>query len=330
VLVAGGSGFIGSYLCNMLIEYGHQVASLDNYSSYVDVVDEGLVYQIKLFRKEQTGSVEKFRADVRHETAFLVALFDYKPDVVINLANLPLANRSHRNPSEAFEGIVKSTYHLLSAVSEYKERARGDVKLIHISSSMVYGDFTKDPQPENVILRPKDIYGCFKAASESMVTGFSNNKGFPATIIRPSAVYGFGGLNQRVVQKFVEGAVLRHPLQAVNPEHTYLDFTYVEDTARGIMLSMEKLCEGVTGTFNITTGEAKSIKHLIEIITGQYPETRVDELYKETYRPTRGTLDISMAKEVLGYKPKWSLETGVEKYLLQTEQAKQCLQVAKK
>jgi nucleoside-diphosphate-sugar epimerase len=163
-----------------------------------------------------------------------------------------------------------------------------------------------------------------------MVTGFSNNKGFPATIIRPSAVYGFGDLNQRVVQKFVEGAILKTPLKAVNPGHTFLDFTYVEDTARGIMLSMEKLCEGVTGTFNITTGRARSIKQLIEIVLDHYPETRVDETYQETYRPTRGTLDISMAREKLGYEPGWSLETGVENYLLQTEQAKQCLQVAKK
>jgi nucleoside-diphosphate-sugar epimerase len=321
IFITGGGGFIGSYLCNSLIRSGHEVASLDSAASYVDNADEALVYQIRLFKKRLMEGVVKYRDDVRHVNALVGTLDEFNPDAVVNLANLPLANRSHRNPEEAYEGILSSTYHLLMALANYRDLKKKDVKLVHTSSSMVYGDFTDSPQPENVVLNPKEIYGCFKAASEDMVCGFKNDRGVPSIIIRPSAVYGFGDFNRRVVQVFVEAAAKGEPIEVKNPSTTLLDFTYVKDLVEGFRLAIEKGAEGVEGTFNITTGSAKSLAHLVDVVRFWCPSFKVKERIEDDYRPNRGTLDIRKARKILGYSPQWSLEDGVGEYFVQVKEA---------
>jgi nucleoside-diphosphate-sugar epimerase len=289
-------------------------------------MDEGLAYQIKLYRNELMKNVAKHRADVRHEDVFLATLKECRPHCVVNLANLPLANRGHRSPKEAYEGIVSSTFSLLASLSEYASSAYHGVDLVHFSSSMVYGDFTKDPQPEDVVLNPKDIYGCCKAASEDLVTGFGGARGIRSTIIRPSAVYGFGDLNRRVSQVFLEKILHGQKITANNPDVTFLDFTYVQDLVEGAYRAILQLSKGLTGTFNITTGNARSISELIDIMSMRYfPDIEVEIIKTRSFRPNRGSLDINKARTLLGYEPKWSLETGMAEYIDMTLRAMECI-----
>ena len=112
----------------------------------------------------------------------------------------------------------------------------------------------------------------------------------------------------------MEKALKGEPIKLNNGGRARLDFTYVKDTARGIVLSAisDKADNDV---FNITRGEARSVKEFAEIVKKHIPEAVIMEEDFEEYIPERGALDISKSREILGYEPKYSLEDGIAEYI---------------
>jgi UDP-glucose 4-epimerase len=183
-----------------------------------------------------------------------------------------------------------------------------------VSSSMAYGDFTMNPMPETERTAPKDPYGGFKLAGEVIVETFSRARGLPYAIVRPSAVYGPTDMNDRIVQRFVECALWNRPLTIVDPENTSLDFSYVKDVAQGMIQTL--LSPVKNETFNITAGEGRTLADLHELLRAQFPSMPVEvSTSTEDFRPKRGALDVSKARELVGYEPQYPLERGVQEYV---------------
>ena len=122
-----------------------------------------------------------------------------EPQIIINLA-ATLAVTAVQNSEEAFKSICCSTHNVMEVLRDYTQVE----KYVHISSSMIYGDFEINPNPETAAKNPKEIYGSMKLASEFIVLGYSKRYDINSAIIRPSAVYGPGDNNKRVLQKFCE------------------------------------------------------------------------------------------------------------------------------
>ena len=178
---------------------------------------------------------------------------------------------------------------------------------------MVYGDFEYDPADEKHPTRPREIYGTMKLAGEIATRGLAQYFGIPATIVRPSAVYGPTDMNRRVTQIFLENAILGRKL-VVHGEDEKLDFTFVADAAKGFVLAATKT-EGAEQTFNITSGHAHTLVQYAEALKEHFPDLRVEIAARDTGRPKRGTLDIGKARDLLGYTPDHSLASGVEQYV---------------
>jgi nucleoside-diphosphate-sugar epimerase len=227
------------------------------------------------------------------------------------MAALPLANVALWQTEEAFDGIVNATYCVLDACVETDSVK----KLVYVSSSMVYGDFTQIPMPEDGRKDPKEIYGGMKLAGEYLVKVFSRRLKVPYIIIRPSALYGPTDNNRRVLQIFVENAIQNLPIEVVNPENTNLDFTFVEDAAGGIKLAT--LADNVVNEdFNITHGEGRTLKEAIDILRRQFPDLQVKARNEQdAFRPNRGALDVSKARRLLGYNTQIGLEEGLKRYV---------------
>jgi len=188
-------------------------------------------------------------------------------------------------------------------------------RFVYISSSMIYGDFQEIPAPEDHPKRPKDIYGGTKYAGEIMTETYSRRYGIPYSIVRPSAVYGPYDINRRVSQIFVENALLGKPITLFGGGHQNLDFTFVEDTARGIIQVMfsEK---GPGNAFNITYGRGYSLREFADILKTHIPELEIKVVEEEdVFRPKRGALSIEKARKLVGYDPQVSLEEGIQRYL---------------
>jgi nucleoside-diphosphate-sugar epimerase len=304
-LLIGGSGFIGAQLAAELLRRG--VA--------VDVLDAGLVYvdggeaaeRARAWRREVLLRGATLRSGGTDDTAALCdEIARSAPDVVVHLANLPLAGVAVAAPDVARASIVDGTANVVAAVGAEAPAAR----LVFVSSSMVYGDFTADPQPESGPLRPREPYGACKLEAEGLVRA----SGLDWTIVRPSAVYGPGDANGRFLQRLVEAAVRGEALPITGSLETRLDFTAVEDLVGGIATAAGAVAARGEA-FNLTAGRSHSLREAIDIVRGLGYRVELDEQPPETFRPRRGTLDISRARRLLGYAPRRSLREGLGAYL---------------
>ena len=241
-LITGGLGFIGSTLAKKLYENNYNVSIYDDFSNASG--KSNVPKDIKIIK----GSIlnyDKFKTTSR------------KMDVVFHLAVKPLT-MSFDKPEEVVKVNDYGTYLVAKACTELK------CKMIHVSSSEVYGSAIKIPMNEDHPLLPTTIYAGSKAASELYVRGFEKSDGLKMVIVRPFNSYGEymrSDTYSAAIPKFYERILeKKFPIIHGTGNQTR-DFTYVDDTANGIMLS-DQTKNAIGDTLNIGQGKEESIKKL--------------------------------------------------------------------
>ena len=305
ILVTGGKGFIGSKIVEML-SVDHNVTVVDNNDTY-DIMTQAQLSDLYQWRMRNWNlkNVQVIDGDVLDRLVCLKA-FSHNPDIVIHLATYPRAKIVDNDPILGIPKVINTTTNLLWHAEKWNIR-----KFVYVSSSMVYGDFV-DGMKEDGKTKPKNIYGEAKLTGERLVKLFSKRDGLNYNIIRPSGVYGPGDMPDRVVSKFFDKAMNNEAITLHNGANK-VDFTYRRDAARGIILAALSPVSNVS--FNITAGNATSLKTLAEkIITMTGSESDIEDTGNHTLYPMRGTLDISRAKDLLGYQPEFTLDEGLASY----------------
>ena len=310
IFITGGAGFVGSNLCSEFVNSNYEVHAFDSNVQYFYPMNKYSIKNMKYRHEHLLKNVNLIRGSTLDVNDLRRTINDIKPNYIINLAALPLAVTAIKKTEEAFSSILETTQNLLEIIrdNEFIE------KYIHISSSMVYGDFIENPNPENAIKEPKEIYGSFKLASEYLVKGYAKRYNFNSVIIRPSAVYGPTDNNYRVIQKFIESAFEKKKLIANKPRSNRLDFTYVKDLVKGIKLSAVTDLDYLE-VFNLTRGEGRTLQDVIDILRQNIGEFDIEVNDDDSFYPKRGALDISNAKNKLNYNPSFSLEDGIKDYI---------------
>jgi len=312
VLITGGAGLIGSFVVRKLIELGHQPIVFDSFTQYVSPLKSNYQKYLKLRFKDIENSVIFERGTTVDREDIANVMNKYKPSKVIHLAALPIADEAEKHIEEAIKSIGIGTANLLSVIKDC-----GFVdRFVYISSSTVYGDFLYEPAPEDHPLNPIQRYSLVKLFGEHLTKVAGLRENIEYVIIRPSAVYGPTDVNRRVIQIFVENAISNKPIILFNKGEERLDFTYVEDAAEGIVLATFDP-KAKNQTFNITNGEARSLKDIADILKLYFPDLKIEVTSKDAVyqRPKRGSLDITKARNILGFNPKYNLEKGIKKYL---------------
>ncbi|MFC1555289.1 NAD-dependent epimerase/dehydratase family protein, partial [candidate division KSB1 bacterium] len=273
-------------------------------------------YQSYRNKSLKSDRLVRLRGDCTDTGLLKRCLEEYKPDYIIHLAALTIASVSNDFPTEAKVNIFDSTVSILDVLKDVSFKFQ---RLIYTSSSMIYGNFLRDsngdiiPATEDQPCNPIDLYGAMKLGGEHVVRAYFHRFKIPYTIIRPSAVYGPTDCNRRVTEIFLTNAIKGKDLVLDNGGKHQLDFTYVEDLVMGYILAVET--EKAAGeAFNITRGEGRSILELAEVVAKYGKDVKIVNSDVVPYRPNRGTLDISKARKILGYSPRFSLEEGMEKY----------------
>jgi UDP-glucose 4-epimerase len=298
ILVSGGLGFIGHEVVQQL--QGHDILVVDNKTNYDFIPQKQIDKLIKL------RNVDCFvdYVDIRDQKAVTQIFYEFQPEVVIHLASFPRQKVVQQNPAVASEVMSTGLINLLQA-------SIGIVsKFVYISSSMVYGDFD-DMVTEEHECNPRGQYAIMKYMGEKLVADY--RKYFDYTIIRPSAVYGPTDVEDRVLSKFVLGALRNQTLQVKGPTEI-LDFTYVTDTAQGIVLASTQDCK--YDIYNITRCESNPItleKAAVTVI-GLSDSGSLELLDRDLNFPSRGRLDITRARKDLGYNPTVNFEKGIKLY----------------
>lgn len=310
VLITGGAGFVGSRVVKRFVDAGDDVVIFDTFRQYVVPSPVSPPPNLMLRLQDVVQKIEIVRGDTLNKDHLRRALNRFKPDIIVHMAALPLAAVAIEHTEEANTSIVDGTLNMLEIVRDFQHPCR----FVYISSSMVYGDFASDVVDEESPKDPKEIYGSFKLCGELICRGYMKCYGMDVSIVRPSAVYGPYDANQRVLQKFITKALAGQPLRIDGDGSMRLDFTYVDDTAQGIYrVATEPSARGET--FNITRGEARSLKEAVEYIRAEIPDLQVAFGEAPAYIPRRGTLDVSKAKRLLGYAPAFDLKDGISSYI---------------
>lgn len=308
-LILGGMGLIGSRITNKLIAQEHEVVIYDKFFNFIESEKLDYVRFLKNRHDLVSNKATLVYGDVRDYANLSKTILEHRPEIIIHLAQIPLANISNQISSEALDININGMTALIKAIGSVDFVKR----LVYSSSSFVYGHFQYAPADENHPTNPIDVYGGTKLAGESIIKGFCTRFGIEYTIIRPSAVYGPTDCNKRVSEIFIEAAFNNNELTLDGGGINRQDFTFVDDAANGFVLAALS-DKAKNEIFNITRGEGRSLLEFVEILKKYFPNIKTIVKPADINRPVRGALSIAKARDLLGYEPKYSLEDGIKEY----------------
>lgn len=318
VLITGGCGFIGHNLAKDFID-DYQVTLVDSlqinnlYSlkNNIDNLPNPILSKVIIedrFKIIKDRKIDFIKQDLRdyHATSRIFNLI--KPDIVIHLAAVSHANRSNKDPHNTFDHSLRT---LENVLDNCKKKVS---KFVYFSSSMVYGNFKEEEVDENYNCEPLGIYAALKYSGEKIVKAYGQVFDLNYTIIRPSALYGERCISRRVGQIFIENALSKINLEVGGDGEEKLDFTYINDLVAGVRKIIETK-KSDKEIFNITYGSSRKINQMIDILKEHFNDLKVIYKKRDKLVPIRGTLNIDKAKDLLNFKPSWSLEKGYPNYI---------------
>lgn len=303
-LITGGAGFIGHNVTRFLESQGHECLVVDTSTNYGFIPFHEMTYLAEARMRRMRSEVYRF--DIRNDTLINGLVVNQNVDAIIHLASFPRQKIVEQDPLLATDVMCYGLMNLLEIAKQHCK------KFVYISSSMVYGDFDQNVT-ESADCRPIGQYGIMKLMGERLVEDYSRQGYFDHVIIRPSAVYGEWDVEDRVVSKFMTKAMRGETLK-VNGAGEVLDFTYVEDTAQGIVLAATN--PNASGIYNITRSDSRlwTLKEAAELAIEIAGHGELEIADRDLSFPKRGRLDISRAQQELGYNPQVGVEEGFRRY----------------
>jgi len=326
VLITGSAGFIGGYLVQELLDHGHEVLGLDNYSKYGKVsksYDDHPRYRMVSGEAKEVGLLKE--------------LLDECDQLVAGAARIGGITYFHEYAYDLLAENERITAAAFDAAL-WAHRERRLERIMVLSSSMVYECAEVFPTPEGAQRRcapPESTYGFQKLAVEYFAQGAWEQYQLPYTIIRPFNCVGIGERravggkeirsgNVKLALSHVVPDLVQKVLHGQDPLHILGDgrqvrhYTYGGDLAEGIRLAMESE-RALNEDFNLSTGQSTSVLELAELIWRKiHGEGRPFRYVSDAAYPhdvQRRVPDVTKAKAVLGFEAKTDLSTMLEEVI---------------
>ena len=302
ILVTGGAGFIGSHVCEALVNRGDNVVCVDDFNDYY----EPKVKENNIKELIKNSNFKLYRADIRYFNS-LNGIFEKETfDRVVHLAARAGVRPSIKNPLLYEEVNVKGTINLLELSRKYKIK-----NFVFGSSSSVYGINKKVPFSEsdevNDIISP---YAATKRAAELMCNVYHRLYGLKITCLRFFTVYGPRGRPDMAPHKFTKLVDEGKEVEVYGTTASKRDYTYIADIVDGIIVAVDKdLPFEIINLGNSKTVELKHLISVIENLVGK--KAKIKQLPEQPGDVPLTYADISKARKLLGYAPKASIENGM-------------------
>jgi UDP-glucuronate decarboxylase len=298
ILVTGGAGFLGSHLCDRLIERGDEVLCVDN------------------FYTGTKGNIAHLLGNprfelIRHDITFPLYL---EVDEIFNLACPASPVHYQNDPIQTTKTSVHGAINMLGLAKRLKAR------IFQASTSEVYGDPQVHPQPESYWghVNPTGLRSCYdegKRCAETLFFDYQRQEGTEIKVVRIFNTYGprMHPADGRVVTNFIVPALKGEPLTIYGTGEQTRSFCYVDDLIEGFLRMMDSPAD-FTGPVNLGNPGEFTMRELAELVleqTGSRSEIRFGPLPSDD--PTQRRPDISLARERLGWEPAIPLDEGLRR-----------------
>ncbi|WP_075342084.1 SDR family oxidoreductase [Tenacibaculum agarivorans] len=308
ILVTGGAGFIGSNLCDKLIELKNQVVCLDNFATGK---------RENLTQLMDNGNFTLIEGDIRDIEDCKKAAEGV--DYVLHQAALGSVPRSIKDPITSNNTNVNGFLNMLVA-----SRDAGIKRFVYAASSSTYGDSESLPKIEDKIGRPLSPYAITKYVNELYADVFSKTYGIETIGLRYFNVFGRrqdpNGAYAAVIPKFVK-LLMKGESPTINGDGTYSrDFTYIDNVIQANLLCLIVTDQKALNTvYNVAYGERNTLNDLMEYLKEYLSEFDASiKNVSANYGPNRqgdiphSLASIDKAKELLHYNPRFSLQSGLK------------------
>ena len=295
ILVTGGAGFLGSHLCQRLLDEGNHVLCVDNYF---------------------TGSIENIQS-LMSNPYFEVIRQDIcmslyvEVDEIYNLACPASPKYYQLDPIQTMKTSILGTFNMLGLAK------RTGAKILHTSTSEIYGDPKVHPQTESYWgnVNPIGIRACYdegKRAAETLCFDYNRKHGVDIKVVRIFNTYGprTGVDDGRVVSNFIIQALRGDPITIYGDGSQTRSFCYVDDMINGLVAMMQS---SLTGPVNLGNPSEFTVKELAMMVL-RLTQSSSKIMYKELPQddPQQRRPNISLARDKLSWEPKVDLETGLK------------------
>lgn len=296
VLVTGGAGFIGSHMCERLLNDGYDVLCVDNYYSSTK---DNITHLLDHPRFEL----------LRHDVTFPLYV---EVDEIYHLACPASPIHYQRDPVQTTKTAVHGSINMLGLAK------RTGARVLLTSTSEVYGDPLVHPQTEDYWgnvnpIGPRACYDEGKRAAETLFFDYRRQHSLPIKVVRLFNTYGprMHPHDGRVVSNFIVSALQERPLTVYGDGSQTRSFCYVDDLVDGL-IGMMNSPEDVIGPINLGNPGEFTIAELAELVLQQIPSSAgIEHLPLPTDDPIRRQPDITRAKETLGWQPTIPLADGL-------------------
>ncbi len=319
VLVTGAGGFIGSHLIERLIDLGADVKGFARYNSRNDW---GL---LEIIPSQKLDSLQIISGDLQDYDAVFSAVRDV--DVIFHLGSLISIPYSYIRPRDTIENNILSTLNILTAA-----RDLGVEKVVHTSSSEVYGTALYVPIDEKHPLQGQSPYSASKIGADKIAESFYCSFDLPVATIRPFNTYGPRQSARAIIPTIITQAIEQEKIKLGSLFPTR-DYTFVKDTVNGFISTAESKSSigeviNIGSNFEISMGDlAQRISSLLnKDIMIMQDSSRVRPLKSEVKRLW---CDNAKAKRLLGWEPQVSLDEGLKETIEWISENKKMIKLVK-
>ncbi len=300
--VTGGTGLVGSWLIQRLVEAGADVVCLvRDWVPQSELVRAGLIEKVKVMR-----------GDVRDRDMLERALGEFEIDTVIHLAAQTIVTIANRNPVSTFETNIAGTWNLLEAC----RRSPKVKQIVMASSDKAYGDQEILPYNEDTPLQGQHPYDVSKSAADLIAATYAKSYDLPVVITRCGNFYGGGDLNWNRIIPGTIRSILRGQNPIIRSDGEYIrDYFYVEDGAAAYMLLAERLAARTDlkgQAFNFSNEIQVTVREIVENVIQLMKSNLKPEILNETNNEIRHQyLSAEKARRMLNWKPLFNLDQGL-------------------
>ncbi len=300
--VTGGTGLVGSWLVQRLVDSGADVVCLvRDWVPQSELVRSGLIERVKVVR-----------GDVRDRDMLERALGEFEIDTVIHLAAQTIVTIANRNPISTFETNIAGTWNILEA----SRRSPKVKQIVMASSDKAYGDQEVLPYNEDTPLQGQHPYDVSKSAADLIAAAYAKSYDLPVAITRCGNFYGGGDLNWNRIIPGTIRSILRGQAPIIRSDGEYIrDYFYVEDGAAAYMLLAEQLAirpELKGQAFNFSNEIQVTVREIVEsvirIMGSDIPPIVLNEASNEIRHQY---LNAEKARSMLNWQPLFNLDQAL-------------------